>query len=51
MITYYFWHRHEIDAYLAEEHRLAEELRGEIETAFPKRGIRERLVARRKEGS
>jgi uncharacterized protein (DUF433 family) len=51
VIAYYLWHRAEIDAYLAEEHRLAEKLQREIEAAFPKDRIRERLLARRRAGA
>jgi uncharacterized protein (DUF433 family) len=47
VITYYLWHRQEIDAYLEERRRQAEELREQIEAQFPSKGVRERLLARR----
>ena len=47
VITYYLWHQKEIDAYLAERSRCAEEVRRENEQRFPAAGIRERLLARR----
>ncbi|MGQ0635799.1 MAG: DUF433 domain-containing protein [Planctomycetaceae bacterium] len=47
VVTYYLWHRTEVDEYL--RHRSAEEesVRKEIETRFPPDGVRERLLARR----
>jgi uncharacterized protein (DUF433 family) len=47
VITYYLWHREEVDAYLEERTRIAEEVRRETEAKFPPEGIRERLLARR----
>jgi uncharacterized protein (DUF433 family) len=47
VITYYLWHRGEMDAYLAERRRLAEQVRQENEARFPPQGVRDRLVARR----
>lgn len=46
-ITYYLWHREEVEAYLEERRLLAEETRRENEARFPPQGIRERLLARR----
>ena len=48
VITYYLWHRAELDDYLRHEERLAEESRREAEQRFPSAGIRERLLARRR---
>jgi uncharacterized protein (DUF433 family) len=47
VITYYLWHRELVDAYLAERQKHAEEIQREIETMWPKDGIKERLLARR----
>ena len=46
-ISYYLRHREEIDTFLAERRREAEELRREIEALCPPDGLRERLLARR----
>jgi uncharacterized protein (DUF433 family) len=46
-ITYYLHHQAEIDAYLEQRRRAAEELRREIEDKHPREGRRERLLARR----
>ncbi len=47
VITYYLWHRQEVEVYLAERKQLAQDVRGENETRFPPQGVRERLMARR----
>lgn len=47
VISYYLHHRDEVDGYLKEREREAEELRLKIEAQFDSRGIRERLLARR----
>jgi hypothetical protein len=47
VLTYYFWNREKVDAYLEERHRLAEELRQEIEARDPSDGILEQLLKRR----
>src|SRR5262245_28243399 len=47
VITYYLWHRQEIDAYLDERRTTSDEIRRENETRFPPQGVRERLLARR----
>jgi len=49
VITYYLWHRQEVDAYLAEGRRKEEEVKRENESRFPPAGVRERLLARRAE--
>lgn len=46
-ITYYLWHREDVDTYLEERHQVAEQVRRENETRFPPQGVRERLLARR----
>lgn len=48
VIGYYLRHREEIDAYLREQSRQAEEVRRQDEARFDRQGIRERLLARRK---
>lgn len=47
VIAYYLKHRAEVDAYLAEQRRLAQTVRRENERRFPAEGLRERLLARR----
>ena len=47
VITYYLWHSAEVEAYLEERRRIAEEVRRENEARFPPQGVRERLLARR----
>lgn len=49
VISYYLEHRSEVEEYLAERRRLAEEVRRENEARFPTAGARERLLARRKQ--
>ena len=49
VITYYLQHREEIDAYLEERRRQAEEIRSRNEALFPPQGVRERLLQRRAE--
>lgn len=47
VITYYLWHRNEVEAYLNERRGLAEQVRQDNEARFPPQGVRERLLARR----
>jgi uncharacterized protein (DUF433 family) len=47
VITYYLWHQQEVEAYLEERRRQAEETQRLNEARFPPTGIRERLLARR----
>jgi uncharacterized protein (DUF433 family) len=47
VIGYYLRHQSEVEAYLEEQRRSAEEIRRENERRFPPHGIRERLLARR----
>jgi uncharacterized protein (DUF433 family) len=49
VITYYLWHRGEVDAYLEERRRASADTRRETEARFPRAGVRERLLARRKD--
>lgn len=46
-ITYYLWHREEVDRYLERRREIAEQVRWENERRFPPQGVRERLLARR----
>jgi uncharacterized protein (DUF433 family) len=46
-IGYYLRHREEVEAYLSEQRRQAEEVRRQDEARFDRQGIRERLLARR----
>jgi uncharacterized protein (DUF433 family) len=48
-IAYYLQNRPIIDAYLHDQRRKGEEIRHQMEAAFDPTGIRERLLARRKE--
>ena len=47
VIAYYLRHRSDVEAYLSEQHREADEVRKQNEARFPRDGIRERLLARR----
>jgi len=47
VITYYLWHREQVEAYMAERREVGEAVRQENERRFPRDGIRERLLARR----
>ena len=47
VITYYLWHREEVDAYLEDRRRQAETVRQENESRFSPVGVRDRLLARR----
>lgn len=47
VIGYYLRHREEVDAYLREQRRQAEDVRRQDEARFDRQGIRERLLARR----
>ena len=46
-ITYYPWHRAEVDAYLNERRALADKVRQENETRYSPAGVCERLLTRR----
>ncbi len=48
-MTYYLQHKAEVDAYLQERERQAEEIRRENEAGLFFAGMRERLLSRRKE--
>jgi uncharacterized protein (DUF433 family) len=48
VISYYLENRREVDEYLAERRRLAEDVRRENQARFPTAGARERLRERRK---
>jgi uncharacterized protein (DUF433 family) len=47
-ITYYLRHRQEVDAYVQHQEQRAETVRQESLAHFDQKGIRERLLARRK---
>jgi uncharacterized protein (DUF433 family) len=47
-ITYYLRHRNEVDAYVQRQEQLAEAVRQDNLARADQRGIRERLLARRK---
>lgn len=47
VIAYYLRHRDEVDAYIREQEKEAENVRLENEARFAPQGIRERLLARR----
>jgi uncharacterized protein (DUF433 family) len=50
-VSYYLQHREEVDAYLAERRQKNEELRAANEARFNHQGLRERLLARRREAA
>jgi len=49
VIAYYLRHAAEVDVYLAEQRERAAEVRREVEARFPQAGLRERLLARRRQ--
>jgi uncharacterized protein (DUF433 family) len=50
IITYYLWHREQVDEYLKQRETVAETIRAENEARFPSQGVRQRLLARRGSG-
>jgi uncharacterized protein (DUF433 family) len=46
IIAYYLTHESEVEAYLHERERQAEEVRKMVQARFDQRGLRERLLAR-----
>src|SRR5688572_25599780 len=48
VLSYYLQHQSEVEAYLAQGQRVADEVRRQNEAHFNQQGIRERLLARRK---
>ena len=50
-ITYYLWHRDELDQYLKERQEITEQVRRINEQQFPPQGVRDRLRARRANSS
>jgi len=51
VIGYYLHKRDEVESYLKERKREADELQGQMEARFNPVGIRERLLARQKSGT
>jgi uncharacterized protein (DUF433 family) len=49
VIGYYLRHRAEVDAYLKDRKAFRSEVRRENESRFPSTGLRERLIARRRQ--
>jgi uncharacterized protein (DUF433 family) len=47
VIAYYLHHKADVDAYLEEQERQAEEIRRQDEARYGHHGLRERLLARR----
>jgi uncharacterized protein (DUF433 family) len=47
VLTYYLWHRSEIDRYLAEQSAAEDATRREVEQRCPPTGFREALLRRR----
>ena len=47
VIAYYLRHRAEVDAYLEQQRRKADQIQREQEARFDPTGVRERLLARR----
>ncbi len=46
VITYYLWHRQEVDNYLQQRRELAAAVQADNEICFPSQAIRQRLLAR-----
>ena len=51
VITYYLRHRQPVETYLAQQRQETENIRQEVEERFSPVGVRERLLARRKQES
>ena len=51
VITYDLRHRQAVEAYLAQQRQETQDVRLEVEERFPPTGVRERLLARRIQGS
>lgn len=49
VIGYYLRHRADVEVYLEDQRRSADEIRSRIEAELPPTGFRERLLARRNE--
>lgn len=49
VIGYYLHHQLELDAYILKRQEQAEDIRKKIEAQWPSIGVRERLLARRKQ--
>jgi len=49
VLAYYLQHKDDVDQYLREREAEAERVRAEIEARWPREGVRERLMARRKD--
>ncbi|MGV0029099.1 DUF433 domain-containing protein [Phormidesmis priestleyi] len=47
VISYYLRHQDEVEAYLQEQQKFAQQVREENERRFPSQGLRDRLLARR----
>ena len=45
-LSYYLNHKAEVDKYVLEQEKLADDLREKIEQRFPQNGLRQRLLAR-----
>ena len=48
VISYYLRHREEMDAYLRHAEEEGDRIQQEMEIRFPQKGLKERLLARRK---
>lgn len=51
VITYYLRHQQAVEAYLAQQRQEAERVRQQVEERFSPSGVRERLLARRRQES
>jgi uncharacterized protein (DUF433 family) len=51
VIAYYLRHQDDVEAYLQQQEQEAQAIREEIERRFPQKGLKERLLARRKPAS
>lgn len=50
VVGYFLRHSREVDAYLCERRRIADDVRRENEARFDPAGVRDRLLARRRPG-
>ena len=51
VLSYYLRHQEAVEAYLAQQRQASKDVQREVEERFPPAGVRERLLARRRQGS
>jgi uncharacterized protein (DUF433 family) len=51
VVAFYLQNQEAVDTYLQEQQRIGDEIQKQMETHYPSAGLRERLLARRKESA